>query len=150
MKEDVNSLNWALRKASECEIHKSLNCQVFEKRRFLIMTKVQLYGNKKQIHKFHRDLFFSLRLVGSKMATEKAPSSPSSVVPGTLSLGRCCLGVILPLKVVADGHTKKFGTACDMKTLTMKEIVSFSMAVILFGILGSYLFLHIWENILLK
>ena len=24
------------------------------------------------------------------------------------------------------------------------------LAVILFGILGSYLFLHIWENILLK
>ena len=33
----------------------------------------------------------------------------------------------------------------------MKNMVeSFQESVILFGILGSYLFLHIWENIILK
>ena len=41
-------------------------------------------------------------------------------------LGSCCLGVLLPFKVVAEGHTKIFGTVCDLKALTMVEIVDLS------------------------
>ena len=32
----------------------------------------------------------------------------------------------------------------------LEKVKSINESVILFGILGSYLFLHIWENILLK
>ena len=34
------------------------------------------------------------------------------------------------LKIVADGHTKIFGTVCDLKALTMDEIASLSMVMI--------------------
>ena len=34
--------------------------------------------------------------------------------------------MLLPFKVVAEGHTKIFGAVCDLKALTMEEIVGLS------------------------
>ena len=34
--------------------------------------------------------------------------------------------MILPLKVVAEGHTKIFGAVCDLKELTVEEVVCVS------------------------
>ena len=47
----------------------------------------------------------------------------------TLGLGSCCLGV-LPLKVIAEGYTKVFGAVCDLKALTVEEIVGLSAVLL--------------------
>ena len=40
------------------------------------------------------------------------------------------MGVLLPLKVIAEGHTKIFGAVCDLKALTMEEIVGISAVLL--------------------
>ena len=46
--------------------------------------------------------------------------------------GSCCLGVLLPLKVIAEGRSKVFGAVCDLLALAMDKIVGI-LAVLLVG-----------------